>query len=366
MKNDFAQALNRALLQTRASDLAGATRTIQSALGVSHPTPSDGPDLRSPTAPQDEARRPASPRRSLRDVIEVLARGPGRRPAGRSTGGTGKLPTIAEGARYERRHFSSDAGAREHTLYVPSRMQDGPQGLILMLHGCTQDADDFACGTGMNAIAERHGLIVAYPEQPRAQNPMACWNWFRPSDQQAGRGEPRILADLAQSLTREFGVDPDRVFAAGLSAGGALAAILGVTHPDIFRAIGVHSGLPHGAASDVASAYAAMRQDPGPGAGLHVPAIVFHGSADGTVNPANGERIFRAAALGAVTEAQGSTAGRSWTCHRAEAAEFWRIDGAGHAWSGGSPSGSYTDQAGPDASAEMVRFFLASTARGES
>jgi poly(hydroxyalkanoate) depolymerase family esterase len=242
-------------------------------------------------------------------------------------------------------------------------LPDGPQGLIIMLHGCTQDADDFARGTGMNAIAERHGLIVAYPEQPRSENMQSCWNWFRPSDQRAGHGEPELLARLARSLTAEFGLDPSRVFVAGLSAGGAMAAILGVTHPDVFHAIGVHSGLPHGVASDVVSAFSAMREDPGAGRALHVPAIVFHGSSDATVSPANGDRIFRSAALGATTLEEGTTAGRTWQRRRAEGAEFWLIEGAGHAWTGGSRTGSYADAAGPDASAEMVRFFLAQAAK---
>ena len=196
------------------------------------------------------------------------------------------------------------------------------------------------------------------PSRARAENPQGCWNWFRPSDQQAGRGEPEILAGLASTLTEEFDIDPGHVFAAGLSAGGALAATLGVTHPQVFRAVGIHSGLPHGVASDVVSAFAAMRADPGAGTELRVPAIVFHGTADGTVNPANGERIFRSAALGATTEMKGSTGGRTWSQRKAEAAEFWLVDGVGHAWSGGSPAGSYTDPAGPDASVEMVRFFL--------
>jgi poly(hydroxyalkanoate) depolymerase family esterase len=225
-----------------------------------------------------------------------------------------------------------------------------------MLHGCTQDADDFARGTGMNAVAERHGLIVAYPEQGRAENPQACWNWFRPSDQVSGRGEPEVLAGLARALTAEFGTDPARVFAAGLSAGGAMAAILGVTHPEVFRAVGVHSGLPHGAAKDVLSAFAAMRGEAGAGTVPTVPVIVFHGSADATVAPVNGARLFRAA--GDTIEARGTTGGRSWTRQQSVSAEHWLIDGAGHAWSGGSTEGSYADAAGPDASAEMVRFFL--------
>jgi poly(hydroxyalkanoate) depolymerase family esterase len=235
-----------------------------------------------------------------------------------------------------------------------------------MLHGCTQDADDFACGIRMNDLAETHGLIVAYPEQCRGQNAHACWNWFRPGDQGRTGGEPEILATLARSLAEEFAVDRTRVFVAGLSAGGAMATILGATHPEVFRAVGVHSGLPHGAAHDVVSAFAAMR---GEGAARSngrppVPTIVFHGTADLTVHPSNAERILDAASLDRVDRSDLVSGGRR--CSRAVStgadgapvSELWLIEGAGHAWSGGAPQGSHTDPRGPDASAEMIRFFL--------
>jgi poly(hydroxyalkanoate) depolymerase family esterase len=235
-----------------------------------------------------------------------------------------------------------------------------------MLHGCSQDADDFACGTRMNELAETHRVIVAYPEQCRGQNAHACWNWFRPGDQGRTGGEPEILATLARSLAAEFAVDRTRVFVAGLSAGGAMAAILGATHSETFRGVGVHSGLPHGAAHDVVSAYAAMR---GEGAVRSngrppVPTIVFHGTADLTVHPSNAELILDAASLDRVDRSDLVSGGRR--CSRAVStgadgapvSELWLIEGAGHAWSGGAPQGSHTDPRGPDASAEMIRFFL--------
>ena len=224
----------------------------------------------------------------------------------------------------------------------------------------------------MNPVAERYSLVIAYPEQTRAHNAQDSWNWFRPGDQGPNRGEPEILAGLARKLATEFGIARGRVFAAGLSAGGGMAAILGVTHPEVFSAIGIHSGLPHGAAHDVASAFAAMRGEAasGPARGKRpVRTIVFHGSADPTVHPANADRIVEAAAAGSRVvlshESGRSRGGRTWSRTTASTpdgtawTEDWRIEGAGHAWSGGVSEGSYTDPTGPDASEEMARFFMA-------
>jgi poly(hydroxyalkanoate) depolymerase family esterase len=384
MNTDLATALGRALAETRASNPLQATRLIQAALaGRPEPSPLAGAwpgasivedaeiiddDPRpAPTKPST-TRRP----RSLRSVIDALNRGrpelplanlPGARPAA--------MPHVPEGARYERRRFACAAGARDFRLFVPAGA-DAPRGLVLMLHGCTQTADDFACGTRMNELADRHGLIVAYPDQSRADNPHGCWNWFRPGDQRPGAGEPQILAELAQALTREFDVDPARVFAAGLSAGGAMAATLGATHPEVFSAVGVHSGLPHGSAHDVVSAFAAMRGEAaGPTrAAPGTRSIVFHGTADATVHPSNAERVAAAdAALRTERQAGRSPGGRGYTrtvatdAGGAVVSELWLIAGAGHAWSGGAAEGSYTDPLGPDASAEMLRFFLAGEGR---
>jgi poly(hydroxyalkanoate) depolymerase family esterase len=383
MTNALATALGRALAQTRAGDPVAATRIIQAALVRPGSPAASGPDLRQQGVPhpalisaavlKPSAGQPSPlPHRwSLGAAVESLRRGlpDGTRPMvlrGRAPA----APPIPAGARFETRRFSCPAGAREYRLYVPATLPEGPQGLLLMLHGCTQDADDFASGTQMNTIAEQHGLIVAYPNQMTVHNALACWNWFRPADQARGSGEPAILAGLATALRQEFKLSPERVFTAGLSAGGAMAAILGASYPEVFSAVGIHSGLPHGCAHDVASAFAAMRGDAGAGpadGARSVRTIVFHGSADATVHSSNADKIVRAAQAGS---AQGSsrTTGRSpgGTAYARTVAvthdgsvltELWLLEGAGHAWSGGSSAGTYTDPNGPDASAEMVRFF---------
>jgi poly(hydroxyalkanoate) depolymerase family esterase len=243
--------------------------------------------------------------------------------------------------------------------------------LLIMLHGCTQSPDDFAAGTRMNVHAEEHGFVVAYPEQPASSNPSACWNWFNPRDQKRETGEPSIIAGITRQIMLEHDIDPQRVFVAGLSAGGAMAAIMGATYPELYAAIGVHSGLSYGSAQDVVSAFAAMRGHAArarqrPGAGVRT--IVFHGAADPTVHPSNGGAVAAdaRAARDDSTDAvhSGQSAGRDFTrtvvtdASGTAYVEHWVVAGAGHAWSGGSPDGSYTDAQGPDASAEMLRFFL--------
>jgi poly(hydroxyalkanoate) depolymerase family esterase len=270
---------------------------------------------------------------------------------------------IPQGARFEARNFACSAGSRRYRLYVPSSLEGTPNGVLIMLHGCTQDPEDFAAGTGMHIEAEAHRLVVAWPEQTRGDNVSACWNWFRPGDQCRDIGEPAILAGIAREVANEFGVDARRTFVAGLSAGGAMAHVLAVTYSDVFGAAGVHSGLAHGAASDVASAFAAMRGGNrasfGPAA---VPLIVFHGTSDATVHPSNARHVTGAISEGTV-QRDAVAGGRHYTRATAtdvegRAVELWLVEGAGHAWSGGRAEGSYTDPSGPNASAEMVRFFM--------
>jgi poly(hydroxyalkanoate) depolymerase family esterase len=241
-----------------------------------------------------------------------------------------------------------------------------------MLHGCTQSPDDFAAGTRMNFLAEEQNCFVVYPEQPSGANQSKCWNWFRTSDQRRGGGEPSMIAGITRQIMRDHAIDPKRVYVAGLSAGGAAAAIMGATYSDLYAAVGIHSGLACGAASDLPSAFVAMRQGGGSKAIAHgktsVPTIVFHGDRDTTVHPKNGDQIIQQSARatrpttkvirGRVPHGHAYTrtvltdgAGRAIS-------EHWNIDGAGHAWSGGSPAGSYTDPQGPDATREMLRFFL--------
>lgn len=279
------------------------------------------------------------------------------------------------------RAFVHRAGKRVYKLYVPSQHRvDAHMPLLVMLHGCTQSPDDFAAGTRMNVLAEQHGFLVAYPAQPAKANGSRCWNWFRPGDQTRGGGEPALLAALAEEIAREYAADSKRVYVAGLSAGAAMAVILGATYPDVFAAVGSHSGLPYRAAHDVPSAFAAMGgQDvasapihdvPARRSATHTPLIVFQGDRDTTVVPSNADTLVRQAIGNAATLAPekhvsgGEGTGRAYTrstytTTRGDVlVEFWRIHGAGHAWSGGSVDGTYTDPQGPDASAEMVRFFL--------
>jgi poly(hydroxyalkanoate) depolymerase family esterase len=334
-----------------------------------------------PAPPQPAPAPDAAPglgrrvRRGLGEVVRLLREGRGRIGAPPVPAGPRPAPAVAQGAQFLSRAHAGPAGRRGYRLYVPASAPGRPRGLIVMLHGCRQDPDDFATGTGMNRVAEAHGLLVAYPGQDAAANPAACWSWFSPADQRRGAGEPAIIAGIAQQVAAEFGVDPGAVFAAGLSAGGAMAAVLAEAYPDVFAAIGVHSGLPTGAASDVVSAFAAMRDGGGrpaaprrdAGGAAKPRVIVFHGDADATVHPANARRIVSAAAPGVATrEERGvSAGGRAYArsvfadAAGAETVELWLVQGAGHAWSGGVAAGSFTDPAGPDASAEMARFFLA-------
>ena len=267
-------------------------------------------------------------------------------------------PALPDGATWEARRHEGPEGTRDYRLFLPSPREGGPAGVLVMLHGCTQDPEDFARGTRMCAVAERHGLAVIWPQQGPAHNPQSCWNWFRPEDQRRGGGEPAILAAITREILRELDLPEGHAAVAGLSAGGAMAAIMAVTHPDLFAAAGIHSGLPAGAARDVASAFAAMRtgdRNGGGGQREGAPLIVFHGTADATVAPANAVALVPGSGI----ETAHRQNGRRWTRLVTEDGnELWRVEGAGHAWSGGDPAGSYADPLGPDASEEIARFVL--------
>ena len=216
----------------------------------------------------------------------------------------------------------------------------------------------------MNELAEAYGMLVVYPAQSQSANPSACWNWFNPSHQHHGMGEPAIIAGITAEIIRSYGIDARKVFVAGLSAGGAMAVVMGETYPQIYSAVGVHSGLPYQSANDVVSAFAAMRGDScHPHFKPRLRTIVFHGDADGTVAPSNATAIVNDTHSKAI-EQELSNNGRQFTRriitdqNGTGVSEHWLVKGAGHAWSGGNPVGSYTDPTGPDASAEMVRFFL--------
>ncbi|MCK5930932.1 MAG: PHB depolymerase family esterase [Fulvimarina manganoxydans] len=289
--------------------------------------------------------------------------------------GASANPAVPEGARFTDHCHSGTAGRRSYKLYVPSSYEEGRERhpLVVMLHGCTQSPDDFARGTRMNEIAEELGFLVVYPGQSQSANIQKCWNWFETKDQQRDTGEPSLIAGITREVMAGYSIDPKRVFIAGLSAGGAAAAVMGQRYPDLFAAVGVHSGLACGAARDMSSAFTAMRGGSPVRAGERIiPTIVFHGDGDTTVAPVNGDHVLEQAKAGTIAtpvETRGvSKGGVAYTrtvqreADGRERLESWRIHGAGHAWSGGSAAGSYTLPSGPDASREMIRFFLALSA----
>jgi poly(hydroxyalkanoate) depolymerase family esterase len=317
---------------------------------------------------------------------------PGSRSAGRASA------RVAEAGqrhqyRADARHseflhcvFESPAGSREYRLVVPACYAGRPVPLIIMLHGCKQNPEDFAAGTGMNEAAEETGLLVAYPAQARSANRMGCWNWFQEKHQHRGQGEPAIIAGITREVMQRYAVDARRVYVAGLSAGASMAVIMGNTYPELYAAVGVHSGLVYRGADSAYSAIFAMQRGarirPRPlaqrpqQAASALPTIVFHGDSDRTVHPDNGKLVM---AYSAPNSVQGVPPGEvemvvrrgqvdgghayTQTAYlnefRQPVAEHWVVHGSGHAWSGGRRAGSYTDHKGPDATREMLRFLLA-------
>ena len=353
------QRLMKATRLTRAGDLQAATAAIQAALADRPPTATDAAT-------------------SQPHVVDVIAREiempPHAAPASHEIGGeevTGPsrpLPRPAGEGEFIAGSYACPSGSRDYKLFVPPEAGARPLPLVVMLHGCTQNPDDFAAGTAMNEAALEHGFFVLYPAQSQQANPQRCWNWFKHSHQARGRGEPEILAGMARDVMARYAIDPVRVYVAGLSAGGAMAAIMGDAYPDLFAAVGVHSGLATGTAKDLPSALGAMKGTgikPN-GAASGVATIVFHGDADATVHPGNGQHVVTASAGAAEGELEKgySAGGRNYTrsVHRLPGgevvAEHWLVHGAQHAWSGGSAKGSYTDPRGPDATGEMIRFFM--------
>jgi poly(hydroxyalkanoate) depolymerase family esterase len=393
MRKQLHTGMAEATRLTRAGQLSEATALIQRVLGgIDTPGAGDSPAghgggdvvegewwpaeggaysaARAPEGQAGGAHLPALP----------LPRDTQPPPAARPAGAVGQFVAGS---------YANQAGTRSYKLYVPGGYQGQALPLIVMLHGCTQNPDDFAAGTRMNALAEEQGFFVAYPAQASAANASGCWNWFRQADQQRDRGEPSLIAGITRQIGGDYPIESRKVYVAGLSAGGAMAVIMGMTYPELFAAVGCHSGLAYGLAHDLPSALAAMRNGkaapagkPSLGPGMRpCPLIVFHGDRDTTVHPRNAERLIaqwaalhtggeqgQAAAKPRVSVQQGQApAGQSYTravYHDARGqavAERWLIHGAGHAWSGGSAAGSFTNPNGPDATREMLRFFTAQT-----
>lgn len=290
---------------------------------------------------------------------------------------------IPDNAQFLKGTLKSSQGSHDYRLYIPSNYAQAVEEglrlpLVVMLHGCTQSPEDFAAGTRMNELAEECRCLVVYPSQPASANPNRCWNWFKPSDQQQGQGEPAWLAALTNSIIKDYAVDSTRVYIAGLSAGAAMAVIMAENYPEIYAAVGVHSGLAYRSATGLPSALIAMRQGSST-APKHtrnskfVPMIVFHGDQDHTVSVRNGGQIFEQAKQRLQAQKTGLTTHQRKQCSEQNCRstqleicdskgvsqlEYWKIHGAGHSWAGGSSAGSYTDPKGPDASKEMLRFFL--------
>jgi len=355
-------AIKDALALTRSQRLMEATQKIQETLGQTKQKPHET------SKPFLSQRHEGKAARPLSEVIQTLQRMKKTSfPLGKGVPRPSPIePEVISGAQFLNLSFSCDAGVRTYKLYVPKYEPVERRPLLIMLHGCKQNPSDFAVGTGMNALAEAHGMLVAYPAQTQTYNPSGCWNWFNPGHQHRGIGEPAIIAGLTSQIIANYDIDVKRVFVAGLSAGGAMAVVMGETYPELFSAMGVHSGLPYKSASDVVSAFAAMRGDlQTPVSSGSMRTIVFHGDADTTVVPLNARQIINGRSFSTEHTHQGvSDAGRRYTREVFEdqngmpVAENWLVQGAGHAWAGGNPQGSFTDQAGPDASKEMLRFFL--------
>jgi poly(hydroxyalkanoate) depolymerase family esterase len=378
VNKQFQTAMREATRLTQAGRLSEATaliqRTLRGAAAAASPSTPGAP-------PADD---------TIEGEFRVVEPAAALPPAAATTALTPVAYGTGAGGEFLSATYTAQAGTRPYKLYVPSGYRGEALPLLVMLHGCTQSPDDFAAGTRMNRFAEEHGFLVAYPAQVATANASGCWNWFEPANQRWGQGEPALIAGITRQVAAGYAVDPRRVFVAGLSAGGAMAVVMALTYPDLYAAVGCHSGLAYGAAHDLPSALRAMAQAERPRAPRGVPSptaatspralplIVFHGDRDTTVHPRNADQLIAQWLALPADDAPPATGAREPEVRRAKApgglaytqsshfdaggqlrAEHWLIHGAGHGWSGGSAEGSFTAPRGPDAAHEMLRFFLA-------
>ena len=375
MQKSFGKAMRNATRLIGTGKLFDATRLIQRALS------GDTPQVRPPVSPHVSPRARGEPASAANDPRveapppQVIILPPPAQP-GQNLDPDKISPAPKRSASFTQHQFKFEGDTYPYRLYVPAATNasdDARMPLVVLLHGCKQDALDFSNGTAMNVLAEEHQVMVLYPEQITSANAMRCWNWFEPGHQQADHGEPGMIAALTQKIVQQRSADPQRVYIAGLSAGGAMAAVMAGLHPEMFAAVGVHSGLAAGAARDVMSAFGAMRTGAKGRSQPALPTIIFHGAADTTVHPDNSDHLTDAALAGLKASGLKLVKTQTAMTHNNDQKiermiystadgkpfiENWRIDDGAHAWSGGDAAGSYTDPEGPSASAAMLAFFL--------
>lgn len=271
-------------------------------------------------------------------------------------------------------------------MYLPSGVDPGRRvPVLLLLHGCRQRPIDFAVESGFVAVADAQRFLIVAPRQEQHHQLQRCWRWYESEHQERGRGEPALLADLIDQVLAESGswrADPRRVYAAGLSAGGAMALILATTYPDVIAAAGVHSATAYRSATQGFSALGAMAAhaslpDHGLIGGEMAPVVVIQGTNDSVVRAPNGDRIVdqwlasrEASALAGLNRVRPLATTRAlmvggrrcirtrwYTARGRRVLEYWRIDGLRHAWSGGARKAAFVDPTGPPAAEVMASFF---------
>ncbi|ASJ75206.1 alpha/beta hydrolase family esterase [Granulosicoccus antarcticus] len=317
-----------------------------------------------------------TPAENLQEATRALEEGLQGFVGMSDSSGASPVSDAKTGGEFLTDEFEHAGASIDYRLYLPPAAQSNG-ALLVMLHGCTQEATDFSIGTGMNALAHESGYTVLYPSQSAAANPNRCWNWFEPDHQQRGAGEPAIISALTRSVCTQYKLNPARVFVAGLSAGGAMALVLAEQYPENYAAVGVHSGLATGLASSVPEAMRAMAGGNAPAAinpaTLYRPTMVIHGDQDKIVQPKNAELIVTRC-LGQYYQHHPeeklvyrchdeSVDGHSVQLHEYRNAEgalvcrYWQLGELAHEWSGGDARGSYTAQGGLNASQSLLDFF---------